>query len=330
VVHEYPVHYSRGVHLPAAAVWIDATQKRDLAVVSHAHGDHIAGHRAVICTEATFRVLAHRVRRPIEPHLLAFGERMGVGDAIVSLHPAGHVLGSSQVLVEHRGLRILYSGDIRVRNGHTAEPLEHVDCDMLIVESTFGHPHYRFPSLESTTAQITGFCHRALAEDRVPVLLAYSLGKGQELLATLRDSGLRVLLHRSIHAIAHLYRGLGVDLPHAGCFDDADGDVRSCVVVVPPHLRGTRAVQRLAPLRMAVLTGWAVDPGTALRMNCHSAFPLSDHADFDELIEYVQRSGARRVLTVHGFADEFAHQLRRRGIDASPLKRPEQLALQLA
>ena len=348
----YPVEYARGVHLPLAALWLDPRDRRDLAVVSHAHGDHIARHRAVVCTEPTFRLLVHRVRAAVVPHVLRYGEEHAHGDAVVSLHPAGHVLGAAQVLVRHEGLRVLYSGDIRVRPSLSCAPLEHVAADVLVVETTFGHQRYRFPPVEEVVARVVRFCESALAGGEVPVLVAYSLGKAQELLCQLRESGLRVLLHPAIHAIAHIYRELGVDLPHAGRLDGgAEIDVvawmdtgddgalpvpradelrRDCVVVVPPHLREARSVRRLEPVRRAALTGWALDPWTPERMGCDAAFPLSDHCDFDDLVAYTLATDARRVYTLHGFAADFARHLRSRGLDASPLSEPEQLALALA
>ncbi|HEY6379964.1 MAG TPA: MBL fold metallo-hydrolase [Candidatus Dormibacteraeota bacterium] len=326
----YPVRFDRGVHLPECGVWLDPLRRQDLAVVSHAHGDHIARHRAVVCTAPTYRLLTHRVGAGVEPHLLDYGEELAMGDALVSLHPAGHVLGSSQVLVRHRGVRILYSGDIRCRAGFTAEPLEHVACDLLVVEATFGHPHYRFPPAPQVVAEVVAFCRKALAEGCTPILLAYSLGKAQEVLASLRGSGLRVLLHDRVHALVEIYRDLGIDLPPAERLTAAS-NLAGTVVVVPPHLRGLRALERMGPRRTALLSGWAVDgAATLLRLDCDAAFPLSDHGDFDELLAFVERSGARRVLTVHGFAAELAAQLRRRGVDASPLRSNEQLALALA
>lgn len=326
----YPVRYDRGVHLPECDLWLDARRRRDVAVVSHAHGDHIARHGAVVCTEATYRILSHRVGAGVEPRLLGYGEELAIGGAVLSLHPAGHVLGSSQVLVQQRGLRVLYSGDIRCRAGFTAEPLEHVECDLLIVEATFGHPHYRFPPTAGVVADIVGFCRDALARGCTPVLLAYSLGKAQELIAALSGSRLRLVLHGAVHAITELYCDLGVDLP--GCERlTADTDLHDAVLVIPPHLRGLRALAHIQPRRTALLSGWALDgPATTSRLDCDAAFALSDHCDFDELLTFVERSRARRVLTLHGFATELATQLRRRGLDASALRSTEQLALALA
>lgn len=333
----YEVRYQKGVHLPALDLWIDARNGRELAVVSHAHGDHIARHRRAICTEATRRVLAmrtgaarHRRRGQPEPapdRGLAYGEEHEHRDAVLSLHPAGHVLGSSQVLVRHRGVRVLYSGDIKLRDGRTAEPLEHVECDVLIVEATFGRPQYRFPPTDEVARAICDFCLDCVADGVTPVLYAYSLGKGQEVLCHLATAGLPIVLCGSLVEVTDIYRSMGVCLPHA----EAAGEEppRDAVVICPPHLRGRPWVRRITPRRTAYISGWAVEPAAALRLGCDAAFALSDHADFDELLEYVERSRAQQVYTLFGFAEDLAVQLRRRGIRAEALARSWQLELAL-
>ncbi|HVS42393.1 MAG TPA: MBL fold metallo-hydrolase [Candidatus Dormibacteraeota bacterium] len=334
----YEVRYRRGVHLPVLDLWIDARNGRDLAVVSHAHGDHIARHRRALCTEATRRVLALRTgigrrgRRAITEEApgpgLAYGEELELRDAVLSLHPAGHVLGSSQVLVRHRGVRVLYSGDIKLRDGRTAEPLEHVECDVLVVEATFGRPEYRFPPTDQVARAICDFCLDSVAAGVTPVLYAYSLGKGQEVLSHLAGAGLPVVLCGSLHTVTEIYRAMGVALPDA----ERGGDTlpRNAVVICPPHLRGKPWVRRITPRRTAYISGWAVERGAACRLGCDAAFALSDHADFDELLRYVERSAAQQVYTLFGFAEDLARQLRRRGVAAEPLAATRQLELALA
>jgi Cft2 family RNA processing exonuclease len=332
----YEVRYQRGVHLPALDLWIDARTGRDLAVVSHAHGDHIARHRRALCTEATRRVLALRTggrRRRAATETapgtgLAYGEELEHREGVLSLHPAGHVLGSSQVLVRHRGVRLVYSGDIKLRAAQTAEPLEHIECDLLIVEATFGRPQYRFPPTDEVVRAICDFCIDSVAAGVTPVLYAYSLGKGQEVLSHLAGAGLPVVLCGSLFTVTEIYRAMGVRLPAAEC--GGDQLPRGAVVICPPHLRGKPWVERISPRRTAYISGWAVERGAALRLGCDAAFALSDHADFDELLRYVERSAARHVYTLFGFAEDLAHQLRRRGVHAEALAAARQLELGLA
>lgn len=330
--HTYPVAYRRGLNLPLPGLWIDARTPQPVAVVSHAHGDHVAAHDAVVCTAATWAVMrarsgTRRARRS-SAHVLDWGERWECGDATVSLHAAGHVLGSAQVLVEHRGLRVLYSGDLRVRASRTAEPLQRVAADLLIVEATYGRPHFVFPPRDEVVDRICAWCRRCLDQGRIPVLLAYSFGKGQELMACLAEAGMDLLVHPMLHDVASVYRTLGVDLPEARRL--GEGPVSGAVVIWPPHLRGSRRLRALGEVRTAYISGWALDPQARSWMGADAAFPLTDHAGFDELCDYVQGTGARLVYTLHGYADDLAHQLSRRGHDARPLARTEQLRLALA
>jgi Cft2 family RNA processing exonuclease len=233
------------------------------------------------------------------------------------------------VLVRHRGVRVLYSGDIKLRDGRTAEPLEHVECDVLVVEATFGRPQYRFPPTDQVARAICDFCLDAVASGVTPVLYAYSLGKGQEVLSHLAGAGLPLVLCGSLFTVTEIYRAMGVALPEAEPGGGEELPPRA-VVICPPHLRGRPWVKRITPRRTAYISGWAVDPVAACRLGCDAAFALSDHADFDELLRYVERSAARQVYTLFGFAEDLARQLRRRGIAAEPLAATRQLELALA
>jgi putative mRNA 3-end processing factor len=193
-----------------------------------------------------------------------------------------------------------------------------------VIETTFGHPRYRFPPREETHEAIRQFARQALNDGVTPVFLAYTLGKSQEVMRLLSDSGFAVVAHTSIAEIADLYSELGCSLPHRRF----DGEMKKGeVLVFPTQLAQGRAIGKLTSVRTAVLTGWALDPGATYRSGTDAAFPLSDHADFEGLLDYVKKTGAKKVLTVHGFAAEFAACLRDRGFDAQPLVAPKQMEL---
>jgi Cft2 family RNA processing exonuclease len=311
------VCYRSGIYLPALDLWLDPTIARERAVVSHAHSDHVRRHGVTVATPATARLIEHRYRRRGGFVELAWGERRDFGGFTLTLLPAGHVLGSAQVLVEHRGTRLLYSGDLRLAPSRTAEPAELPAADMLVVEATFGRPRYRFPPADLVMAEIVAFCRAALADGCTPVLCAYSLGKGQELLHRLGDAGLAVALHPAVHGLTQVYERLGVRFPPYALL--RGGVAPGTVVICPPQGRRGQAMAGLGRTRTAYVSGWAVDRGTRHRLGVDAAFPLSDHADYDELLRYVHRVGARRVYTLYGFADEFAADLRALGHDARPL-----------
>ncbi len=209
----------------------------------------------------------------------------------------------------------------------SAEAIQWLPADTLIMETTYGLPNYRFPPTEQVIAELTKFCLETLEENLVPILFGYSLGKAQELLAALNGNGLRILLHPSVYKMTKIYEEFGQPLPEYFLYDE--NRTAGSVVICPPNANRTRLVQRIKNRRTAILTGWALNPATIHRYQCDAAFPLSDHADYPDLIRYVELIRPKRVFTVHGFAREFAADLRRRGIEAWSLEKNNQLELAL-
>jgi Cft2 family RNA processing exonuclease len=176
-------------------------------------------------------------------------------------------------------------------------------------------------------AQVVAFCRQAHADSAVPVLLAYSLGKAQEILHALLDAGLSPMLHDAVWKMTEVYRELRPDFPgHCVRLDAASASGK--VIVCPPGTHRSPALEAI-PKRVAVLTGWAIDRGARFRYRCDAAFPLTDHADYPDLLRYVELVRPRRVLTLHGFAAPFARDLRARGIEAWSLCGDDQLELNL-
>jgi Cft2 family RNA processing exonuclease len=184
-----------------------------------------------------------------------------------------------------------------------------------------------FPPASEVVAEIIRFCRAALAHNEIPVLLCYSLGKSQELLCSLADSGLEIMVHESILKVTKVCEELGQRFPEYEPF--AAEDARGKVLLCPPSTRKSAAWGRLDKTRTAVVTGWAVDSSCRYRYQCDAAFPLSDHADFPDLVEFVERIEPRKVFTLHGFATDFAETLRDLGFDAQALGQDEQLTLPL-
>jgi DNA ligase 1 len=322
------VTFERGILLPDLDLWLDPQDERDTAFVSHAHSDHIGNHREVILSEVTAKMMAARLPGQRVEHPLPFRSVVQFRDAAITLLPAGHIFGSAQIHLKFRGETLLYTGDFKLRQGMSAEPIEWVHADTLIMETTYGLPKYVFPPIEQVTAELTKFCLETLEEDLVPILFGYSLGKAQEILAALSGSGLRMMLHPSIYKITKFYEEqYNQPLPEYSPYDESR--TAGSVVICPPAANRTRLVQRIKDRRTAILTGWALDPATIHRYQCDAAYPLSDHADYPDLIRYVELVRPKRVFTVHGFAREFAEDLRRRGIEAWSLGEDNQLELAL-
>lgn len=328
-----------GLHLPALRLRLDPHERsgpEDLAFVSHAHADHTGRHARVAFTAPTQRLMRARVGGIRTEHVLAYGERRPLADlggppepgAHLTLLPAGHVLGSAMSLLECGGESLLYTGDFKLQPGLSAERCRPVHADTLIMETTFGRPQYVLPTRESVLAGLVDFCRRTLAEKAVPVLLGYSLGKAQELLAGLGGSGLPVMLAEPAAKLARIYADFGVTFPtwRPLKVSAAEGHV----VIAPPGPATARLREQLPGCRFAVATGWALDASCRYRYRADAAFALSDHADFPELVDFVRQVAPRRVFTLHGFAADFATHLRGLGFDAQPLVEAPQLELELA
>jgi Cft2 family RNA processing exonuclease len=325
----WDVRASNGIWLPQVGWWLDAHSATPQAIVSHAHSDHVARHKELVCSPPTARLL--RVRLPgrrIE-HVLPFGRTEPLTtDTAVTLHPAGHILGSSLIHLQSPAGSLLYTGDFKLKPGLAAEPCAPPTADVLIMETTFGLPRYVFPPQAQVVADIITFCHTALADGAVPVLYCYSLGKSQEVLRALLPAGLPVMLHPAAMPLTRVYEQFGCIFPAYREFDPREANGH--IVICPPPHNGGGLLKHLPARRTAVITGWALDPGATYRNKCDAAFPLSDHADFPDLLRFVELVRPKRVYTVHGFAREFAATLRDRGIEAWALGRANQLELPLA
>jgi len=261
-------------------------------------------------------------------HILDFDQPRVIHGLPVTLIPAGHIFGSAQFYMEAEDESLLYTGDFKLRAGLSAERTEWRQADTLIMETTFGLPKYRFPPVEEVLAAMVRFCEEALEEGETPVLLGYSLGKSQEILCALARAGLPAMLHGSVFRMTEIYRELRPDFPCNYEKYDA-GNLAGKVLVCPPSANRTTMLTRIKKRQVAILTGWAVEPGARFRNGCDAAFPLSDHADYDDLLHYVELVKPKRVLTLHGFASEFASDLRRRGVEAWALTGDNQLELQI-
>ncbi|HTN53179.1 MAG TPA: MBL fold metallo-hydrolase [Anaeromyxobacter sp.] len=325
-----PIELHRGtLRVTGSSLHLDATRRVECAFVSHAHGDHIGRHDRTIATGPTLALMRHRLgeprRRPPEHLPAGYRTPFGLGELTLELFAAGHVLGSAQLRITRGGLAIGYSGDLCTEPTHAAEAAEVMACDVLVLESTFGHPRYVFPPKAETLAAVRRFVDDALSDGTTPVLLGYALGKAQEILKYLSDLGYKCRAHPTVQAVNRVYEAHGVSFPGVRALEP-EGAGPGEVVVCPPNLARSAAMRGVRRRRTAILTGWAVDGGRAFR-GVDAAFPLSDHADFPSLIRYAKATGASRVFTVHGSDEALAAALRKEGLRAEPLREQAQLEL---
>lgn len=317
------VLYRGGVHVPSIDLWMDPQSPRGFAFVSHAHSDHIGKHRETVLSPGTSRLMRARQGAAGVEHVLDFGETRKMRGAEFTLLPAGHVHGSAQLHLQTDDGSLLYTGDFKLRPGLSSERTEWRQAGTLIMETTFGKPEFVFPPTEQVLSEVVKFCREALEDGEVPVLLGYSLGKAQEIICAVAAAGLNPMLHGAVAKLTRIYRDLVPGFPDFAPYKASE--ISGHVLIAPPSVKGSRMLAAIKKKRVAMLTGWAMTPGAVHRYQVDAAFPLSDHAGYDDLLKYVELVRPQRVLTLHGYASEFARDLRERGVEAWSLVSPDQL-----
>jgi putative mRNA 3-end processing factor len=317
-------HYDAGLFLTSAQLGVDVRRRQPRCFVSHAHADHIARHELALATRVTAQLYRHRMGPRHRVLEMLFREPITFARLQLTAYPAGHCFGSAMLLADDGENTLLYTGDFKLDASATAESAELPRADILVMESTFGLPRYRMPPRDEVINELLTIVRAAIRDGKTPVIHAYPLGKSQEITRILTSNGVPVLQHPCIFEISRIYQACGADL---GDFDVCRGDVPAgCAVITLP--RGMHGF-RVAGMRSVVTitaTGWAVDRGTRYRLGVDHALPLSDHADFDQLIDAVHRVAPREVYCTHG-PHEFVGHLRDRGFNAFSLHPPKQRCL---
>ena len=308
-----------GLFVPSAGLYLDARWAPGSVFVSHAHADHCSKADRIVCTPETAAL--HSARRgPRDAFVIPYDTPTPMGGAEIVLHSAAHCLGAAMLEVRSDGGTLVYTGDYKLRFNPFTPPSRIPRCDELVMECTFGEPRYVFPTDDSLVRQLHAFVDAAFAEGATPVVLAYALGKGQEALYHLAGHGYDVVLHGAIANLCRLHVQLGHPFPGPGIWTSYKrGEVGRRVLLTTPSTRKTAMVQGLPKKRICHLTGWAYHPGAHnIYKGCDLVLPLSDHADYEDLVRTARESGARRIYTVHG-PDTFAERLRALGLVAEHL-----------
>ncbi|MEM9751772.1 MAG: ligase-associated DNA damage response exonuclease [Planctomycetota bacterium] len=319
----------RGLYCAVGKFHIDPWRPVDRAVVTHAHSDHATwGCEHYLASKVGVPILAQRVHQGADITGLDYGETTTINGVKVSLHPAGHLLGSAQVRVEHAGRVEVVSGDYKVTPDGTCEPFEVVRCDRFITESTFGLPIYRWGPDEAWADDLLDWWRGNAEAGQTTVVFAYALGKAQRVLHTVAErakqqgqalpGGGAIVCHGSVQRFNELYAEAGVAMPATQTSTEASR--QACkgrgLVVAPPSVLGTTWLRRFAPYRTAFASGWMHIRGNRRRRGVDRGFVVSDHADWPGLLQTIRDTGCESVGVTHGYTQVLVRYLREQGIDA--------------
>ncbi|MGB5377298.1 ligase-associated DNA damage response exonuclease [Muriicola sp.] len=307
----------KGIYCEKAKVYLDPWKPVDKAIISHGHADHSRwGHKNYITHQQNIPIIKHRLG-DINTTAVAWGESFTVHGVRFSLHPAGHIPGSSQIRVEHKGEVWVFSGDYKTEADGISTPFEPVKCHSFITECTFGLPAFKWTPQQEVFRDINQWWAENRADGKTSVLFGYSLGKAQRLLKHLDTSIGVIYTHAAIENMNEVLRPY-VSLPRTIRItkDTKKEDLKGNLVLAPPSTHGSPWLRKMVPYVTATASGWMAFRGARRRRAIDKGFVLSDHCDWSGLLASIKATGASRIVCTHGYSDIFSRFLREQGYDA--------------
>ena len=319
----------RGLYCQLGDFYIDPWRPVERALITHGHSDHARrGSSNYITHKDGLGILRLRLGEEAALTGVQYGEKLSFGPVQVTFAPAGHILGSAQIRLEHKGLVAVVSGDYKTQPDPTCRPIEPVKCDVFISESTFGLPIYRFPDPQTVMDEINTWWQANKEAGHVSLIYAYSLGKAQRILAGVETSIGPIYTHGAVEALNAVYRGAGVKLPATTYVGEGAAAKQSkdqwsasgALIVAPPSARGSTWARKFGPASEAFASGWMAVRGNRRRQSFDRGFVLSDHADWPGLLDVIKSTEAERVLITHGYAPPLVRFLNENGVSTASLE----------
>jgi putative mRNA 3-end processing factor len=310
---------SSGLYCSSGDFYIDPWRPVKRAVITHAHADHARmGSLSYLCAQDGKRLLQSRLGQEANIEGLEYGEAIAVNSVELSLHPAGHILGSAQVKIDKGGFICVVSGDYKTDVDPTCLPLEPLHCHTFVSECTFGLPIFRWPHPDEVIQEINSWWRSNREQKRTSILFAYALGKAQRVLAGLNPSIGPILTHGAVEKINQAYRDVGITLPETQYISDVKEKelFEGALVIAPPSADNPVWMRRFPNRSRAFASGWMRIRGNRRRRSVDRGFVLSDHTDWDGLVQTIAASGAQRIMVTHGYATEMVRWLQEKGYDA--------------
>src|SRR5690554_2238471 len=314
---------SEGIYCPLADVYIDPWRPVNKAIITHGHSDHAKpGHKEYLCHTLSKDILRLRLGSEISVQTLAYNDTIFINGVKISLHPAGHIIGSAQVRLEYQGEVWVISGDYKVFNDGVSTPFEAVKCNSFVTESTFGLPIYDFDPFEKVYADMNSWWQNNSKDGFNSVIIGYSLGKAQNILQHLETNDTRIFLHGAVANINDALRLSGFDFKGERLGETFDRKMlKGDIIVAPMSVIGSPWLRKFQPYRIAVCSGWMSLRGARRRYGVDKGIVLSDHCDFKQLNYAIRETGAENVYVTHGYQSIYAKWLRESyGLNAVEIK----------
>lgn len=312
----------KGIYCEPGDFYIDPRRPVRRAIVTHAHADHaFRGSEKYLCARPGLALLRIRLGNYATIETIGYGERLYLNGVQVSLHPAGHILGSAQVRIEYRGRVFVFSGDYKIQEDPTCSAIEVLRCHTFITESTFGLPLYRWPESEKIMHEIFVWWQDNQKAGKASILFAYSVGKAQRLLMSLDTSPGPVFVHRQIEDVNRRYRECGIGLPRTLSLETADKKTAwsRALIIAPPSANRNGWHRRFGDSSTGFASGWMCSQRNRKHRGIDHGFVFSDHADWPGLMSTIEATGAEEVWVTHGEVSSIVRALNEKGLDARPL-----------
>lgn len=313
---------NKGLFCRAGDFYIDPWKPVSKAIITHAHSDHArTGSENYLCHTATLPILRLRLGE-IHADSVEWDEPVIHNGVKISLHPAGHIIGSSQVRVEYNGEVWVVSGDYKTEDDGMSGVFEPVKCNTFITESTFGLPIYRWKKQKEIFSDIRQWISKNISDLKPSVITAYSLGKAQRVLQCISEITDNIYVHGAVWNVHNALLSAGMKLPEVKrVTPEVPKELyRNAVIIAPPSADGTPWMKRFSPSSVGICSGWMQVRGNVRRRNADAGFALSDHADWQGLLDAVKATGAEKVFVTHGFQSAFSRYLTEIGIEAAEVK----------
>ena len=311
----------KGLYCPVGGFYIDPWKPVEKAVITHGHSDHARwGNKFYLCHHDTRPILQQRLGNN-HYQSIGWNESIYLNGVRVTLFPAGHIIGSSQIRVEHNGEIWVVSGDYKLENDGLSGQFEPVNCHNFITESTFGLPIYKWKSQQEIYSDMQNWIRKNQSAEKTSILIAYSLGKAQRILLPISEVTDKIFMHGAVYNMHNALINAGWELPTSRrVFDASKEDLKGSVVIAPSGAEGSPWLKRFLPYEIGICSGWMQVRGNVRRKNADAGFAISDHADWNGLIRACKETEAECIYTTHGFQSVFTRYLNEQGIFSKEVK----------